>query len=1210
MSTPVWQSDAEALADARPIEYAAHHIVLCDLSTVDATKLESLVPHSRCLSLQAGGHHDIGRRYSEYALACFERIRTILQTGSQANVLVQIVAADHREHAVLAGLSGLLKTAALEHPQLRGQFIITAPDIATEELARRLAGEKTRELNSLVKYEHGARKVLRWQEVQADNENPLFAFKDDGVYLITGGLGRLGSLLAKEILEQSRHAHVVLSGRSAFGADIRGRLDALSPQTGRLSYRQVALEDLDQIARLIGDIQTEHGRLDGIVHVAGMTADNLILKKSAVEFRTVLAPKVVGTFNLDHATRGVHLDFFVLFSSVASALGHPGQADYAAANGFMDHFAAFRNRLVAAMQRYGRTRSINWPLWQEGGMRLDRATLEVLQQASGVQPLQTAAALRAFHRSLALPCDQTLVVHGARERITTYLQGVGIFEPPYKANTAAGRPYAQDDMAAAISLDQLQQQFQGLLATVLRVDPSVIDIDQPFVEVGLDSFLGAELIVAINKRYGTALSHLRLFDYTTVKEFSLFLEQEIRKLPAHAKKPEPADRRSVPIGGSVPAIGKPVRAESRTAARNAPSADKVAIIGMSGRYPGARNVTEYWRNLAEGRNAIVEVPASRWDVNRYYDPERVKKDKTYSKWLGALDDVDCFDPLFFRISPQEAAYVDPQHRLFLQESYRAFEDAGYSTGTLSSKKCGVYLGISTNDYMSLLLRQGVLSAPVTSNSYAIAAARIAYYLNLTGPAMSVDTACSSSLVAVHLACQAILSGEIDMALAGGVSLWLSPESYVAMSQAGMFSASGQCKTFDDGADGIVNGDGVGAVVLKRLTEAQADGDVIYGVILGSGINQDGRTNGITAPSVRSQIELERSIYATYDIDPGTISYVETHGTGTRLGDPIELEALATVFKERTSQKQFCALGSVKSNIGHTTSAAGVAGLQKVLLSMRHRTLVPSLNVTKENSRFDFENSPFYISRETKAWEAVPGSPRRAAVSSFGFSGTNAHLVVEEYVSPPEQAVPVSGNTPLVVLLSARTPEQLQQRARDLVAFVRSAQPLDLAAVAYTLQIGREPMEERLALLVTSEDQLVAKLSTYLDGESNVEGMYQGRAEIGNEAISIIGADDDMQEAVDRWIARRKLSKLLDLWSRGLNIDWHTLYDDGRPRRVSLPTYPFASERYWIDEAAGSRRLESQIERDGHLKSLEDIINKIDDDAIESDEAVKLLRVLV
>jgi polyketide synthase PksN len=1190
-------------AQAGPFEYAEHHVIACELPNVDSAELQSLLPQSRCLSLQ-GNEENIAQRYSAHAMACFERLQAILKSKPQGDVLLQMAVAGDGDRALFAGLSALLKTAALENPRLTGQFLLLPPDTTAAQLAERLQNEKRRGNDPLVRFEGGARQVLRWQEVAAaPDARP--AFRDHGVYLITGGMGGLGLIFAREILMRAPQARVVLTGRGPLTAEKQALLDGLSAR-GRASYRQLDLGDLAQVERLIAAIVDEHQRLDGILHCAGTTADAIIVKKSAPELAAVLAPKVIGAYHLDQASRGVQLDVFVLFSSVAGALGNAGQADYAAANAFLDHFAAHRNRQVAAGERHGRTRSINWPLWQEGRMAIDAATRELLRQTIGVEPLQTAAGLESFHRALALPYDQTLVMAGDTARIAAYLQQAGLFAGAAMEETRG--------IVEAVSLTELQQRLKTLLAAVLRIDAASIDADQPFIDLGLDSFLGAELIVAINKAFGTTLSHMRLFDYSSVSQFALFLEKELAAMPAPAGKSAPARTRSMPAVGSYPTLTRKGRRGRRTADR-VPSDGRIAIIGMSGRYPQAGDLRRYWENLTEGRNSISEVPRSRWDVERYYDPVRGKKDKTYSKWLGAIDDFDCFDPLFFRISPQEAEFMDPQHRLFLEESYRAFEDAGYAVSELSNRKCGVYLGISTNEYMSLLSRHGVLSAPVTSNSGAIAAARIAYYLNLKGPAISVDTACSSSLVAVHLASQAILNGEIDMALAGGVSLWLTADSYVAMSQAGMFSPSGQCKTFDDSADGIVNGEGVGAVVLKRLRDAERDGDAIYGVILGSAINQDGRTNGITAPSVNSQIELERGLYARHGIDPETINYVETHGTGTRLGDPIELEALSTVFSEKTTKKNFCALGSVKSNIGHTTSASGVAGLQKVLLSIRHRTLVPTLNVTEETSRFDFRSSPFYVSRETKPWEAAPGSLRRAAVSSFGFSGTNAHLVVEEYPSPAPVA-PRHGQPAFIIPLSARTADQLRQKARDLLALLRTEQrteqPVDLAAVAYTLQVGREAMEERLGFLVTSVDELAEKLAAFAGGEKNIDGMHRGRVEPGRDDLAIIGHDDDMQEAIEKWIARKKLSKLLELWIRGLSFDWSKLHGDDKPRRVSLPVYPFARERYWFQatpaaqpQLAGECRLAS----DADIRSIEEIITQIADDAVETGSAVETLKIM-
>ena len=375
--------------------------------------------------------------------------------------------------------------------------------------------------------------------------------------------------------------------------------------------------------------------------------------------------------------------------------------------------------------------------------------------------------------------------------------------------------------------------------------------------------------------------------------------------------------------------------QERGKAAQSHASEPIAVVGMSGRYPEAEDLGQFWENLAQGRNSIREIPIERWNVDAYFDPNPSTPGKIYCKWLGALDDVDRFDPLFFGISPAEAEAMDPQHRLFLEEGYRAFEDAGYGPRLLSNVNCGVYMGIMSYEY-AFLLHQRKAELTNTGNSFAIGAARIPYFLNLKGPAIPIDTACSSSLVAIHLACQALRQREIDMALAGGVSLYLAPESYVGMCAAGMVSPEGQCKAFDDDADGFVPGEGAGGLVLKRLADAERDGDHIYGLIIGSGINQDGRTNGITAPSVDRQMNLVRNIYAKYGIDPTTIGYVETHGTGTKLGDPIELEALAAVFRESTDRRKFCGLGSVKSNIGHTSAAAGVAGVQKTLLAMLHK----------------------------------------------------------------------------------------------------------------------------------------------------------------------------------------------------------------------------------------------------------------------------------
>ncbi|MDU5207308.1 MAG: polyketide synthase [Enterococcus faecium] len=415
---------------------------------------------------------------------------------------------------------------------------------------------------------------------------------------------------------------------------------------------------------------------------------------------------------------------------------------------------------------------------------------------------------------------------------------------------------------------------------------------------------------------------------------------------------------------------------------------------MSGRFPAAENVCEYWSNLKNGQDCISRI--SEDDIFR-------KEYKNYLEqidsdiMLGCLNNIADFDPLFFNISPREAEVMDPQQRIFLEEAWKAIEDAGYSNEEMSGKKCGVFVGNTMGDYSNILSKSVIENKMdiFSGISPSILPARISYFLNLKGPSIAIDTACSSSLVAVHLAYKSIISGECDMALAGGVRLMLTPELYKQSNNAGMLSSSNKCKPFDNSADGIVLGEAVGIVVLKDLEKAIEDGDHIFGVIRASGINQDGKTNGITAPSAASQTSLEYDVYNEYEINPEDITLVEAHGTGTKLGDPIEVKALKRAFSKYTSKTNYCALGSVKANIGHTTMAAGICSLIKVLMCFKNRQIPPQINYNNLNEHIQLNNSPFYITNKLIDWNVCEGKKRLAAISSFGFSGTNCHMVVEE-----------------------------------------------------------------------------------------------------------------------------------------------------------------------------------------------------------------------
>lgn len=592
----------------------------------------------------------------------------------------------------------------------------------------------------------------------------------------------------------------------------------------------------------------------------------------------------------------------------------------------------------------------------------------------------------------------------------------------------------------------------------------------------------------------------------------------------------------------------------------------IAVIGMSGQFPGASNVEEYWDNLIHGRDCITETPKNRWDVDKIED-----EGKKFVRYGGYLPDIDKFDPLFFNISPKEAEYIDPRQRLFLQEAWKALEDAGYSNKELEGKKCSVFVGIQQGEYIENFLGNADVHVP-TGNSLSVIPARISYLLNLKGPSIAIDSACSASLVAISLACESILSGTSEMAIAGGVQLMLSPWVYMALGKTGMFTADGKCKTFDNNANGIVPGEGVGAVILKTLDAALRDGDHIYGVIKGYGMNQDGKTNGLTAPSGPSQTALECEIYNKYKINPENITYVEAHGTGTKLGDPIEVNALTEAFRRYTDKKHFCNIGSVKTNIGHTISAAGISAMIKVLLCIKNRKLPLCRNLVKENELIDFANSPFYVGTKNEEWNPKGGTPRMAAISSFGMSGTNSHVVVSEGPQQRSKANSSPVKPWYLIPVSAKSEAALDRKLKDLLDWLKKDglhQSLD--DISFTALVGRSHFNVRLILAVRDKSELEKSIIALLKDKNAGNSLYNiiTTPNVKQEpALKLLGKQT-MEELSNSSLSadeyREKLMALADLYVRGYDLEWKKLYEGEACGRISMPSYPFEKMICWTEE---------------------------------------------
>ncbi|ATO13294.1 polyketide synthase [Micromonospora sp. WMMA2032] len=968
------------------------------------------------------------------------------------------------DQALLWGLGGALRA---EHPHRWGGLVDlppTADPPAATRVRRLLDGDPAEDQLAVRGTGAYARRLVRAGRPAGAGRS----WTPRGTALVTGGTGALGAHVARALAAAGVDHLLLVSRRGPDAPGAADLVDELTAHGTRVTVAACDVADRDAVRDLLATVPAD-APLRTVVHTAAALDDTVTDALTVGRMATALRAKVDAARHLDELTREHDLTAFVLFSSLAGTMAGPGQGNYAPGNAWLDALA--RRRRADGLP----ATSLGWGLWADGGV--SAGEFERRMARGGVRAMDPARAVRSLHRALDRDETHVVVADADWDRIAATagprpdpLIRDLLIAPAVagtdRATTLRGRLAA---LTPAERRDTLGDLVRAEIAAVLgHDDADAVPARRAFRDLGFTSLSAVELRNRLAAATGLTLPATLAFDHPNPEALAAHLVTELS-------------------GGSAATTDTPVRPVDD---------DPIAVVGVACRFPGGADSPDaFWRLLADGVDAMSDLP-----TDRHWDLGALPPDVTRGAFLA---DAAAFDAHFFGISPREAVAMDPQQRLLLETAWAAIEDARIDPAGLAGRRVGVFAGTNGQDFDHLIRYGGehLAGYGATGASASVLSGRVSYAFGFEGPAVTVDTACSSSLVALHLAAQSLRAGECDLALAGGVTVMATPGAFVEFSRQGGLAADGRCRSFAEGADGTGWGEGVGVLLVQRLSDARRDGRRILAVVAGSAINSDGASNGLTAPNGPAQQRVIRAALADARLSPGDVDVVEAHGTGTTLGDPIEAQALLATYGQERAEPLL--LGSVKSNVGHTQAAAGVTGLVKMVLAMRHGVVPPTLHVDAPSSKVDWSAGAVELVTSARPWP-VTGRPRRAAVSSFGISGTNAHVILEAPEPTVPRLTPTSGSFPVTPwLLSARTAPALADQAARLADHLRANDDLPPAEVGWSLLTSRTAMEHRAAVLGADRDALLAGLSALAQG-GTVPGVLTGEVASGRRAVLFTG----------------------------------------------------------------------------------------------------------